>query len=210
MKIYLIGGLGADHRVFKFLKLNCSSELIEWIEPKKNENLNSYVKRLSKQISPNENFGILGVSFGGIVAIELSKILNPKKLIIISSVLNHKQLPSTIKIFVRLGIISILPPILLKPPKPFFTYLFGARNKRLLNEIIIDTKPNFIKWSLNEIGNWKNEASIKDVIRIHGTNDKLIPLKGIAIEIEKGAHFMIVDRSDEISNIINKKLEYTE
>lgn len=208
MKLYLIGGLGADHRVFKFLNLKCDSEVIEWIEPQLNENLKSYVLRLSKQISSTENFGILGVSIGGIIAIELSKILNPKQLIIISSVLNHEQLPFIMKTFGKSGLIKLLPNFLLKPPRFIFNFLFGAKNKSLLNQIIDDTNPIFVRWSLNEIGKWKNESTLKNVFRIHGTSDKVIPLKGDAVKIEKGGHFMIADRSNEISDIINNELKY--
>jgi len=69
MKIYLIGGLGADERVFKYLKLDCETQVIKWLEPKQKETIISYSKRLLKQINQEENFALLGVSFGGIIAI---------------------------------------------------------------------------------------------------------------------------------------------
>lgn len=50
MKLYLIGGLGADKRVFEKLKIDVTTEVIEWIKPENNDDLNSYVKRLSAQI----------------------------------------------------------------------------------------------------------------------------------------------------------------
>jgi len=69
MKLYQIGGLGADERVFKYLKLNCETQTLKWIDPIKSEDLKSYSKRLLSQIDQTEDFGILGVIFGGIVAV---------------------------------------------------------------------------------------------------------------------------------------------
>lgn len=207
MKLYLIGGLGADERVFKYLKLNCANQVIEWIEPTQDEKISSYCKRLLKQIDQREKFGILGVSFGGIIAIELSKLCNPEKVILISSVESDNQLPRKYLIIGKTKILNVVPNFLIKPPKPILGFLFGARNKQLLEQIINDTSPTFIRWALNIIINWSNEKNLIKPIRIHGTNDKLIPLKGKALKIKNGGHFMIVDNADEISRLVNEVMK---
>lgn len=207
MKLYLIGGLGADERVFKYLTLDVETTVIKWIEPKPKEKLQSYVIRLSEQINQEVEFGILGVSFGGIVAIELSKITNPLILFLISSVETSKQLPQNYVYIGKTQVLNLIPNQFIKPPKPLLGFLFGAKNKKLLEQIIKDTKPKFIRWALNEIINWSNELNYLDTIRIHGTKDKLIPLKGNAIEVKDGGHFMIVDNAEEISKIINEQLK---
>jgi hypothetical protein len=78
-----------------------------------------------------------------------------------------------------------------------------------LNSILEDTDLSFAKWAINELVNWNNLDRIENVVRIHGTNDKLIPWSGSGkVElIDNGEHFMIVDRADEISEIINKKIK---
>lgn len=78
MTLYLIGGLGADERVFKYLNINVKTQIINWILQEPNEELKSYAKRLTEQINKNEEFAILGVSFGGIIAIEMAKFIRPK------------------------------------------------------------------------------------------------------------------------------------
>lgn len=208
MKLYMIGGLGADERVFKFLKLNFESQIINWIEPKPKEKLKEYSNRLLNQIDQDEEFGILGVSFGGIVAIEISKLIKPKKLILISSVETSTQLPRSYIALGKSQILKLIPNQLIKPPKPLLSFLFGARNKHLLKQIIKDTKPEFIRWALNAIINWSNEKTPIEAIRIHGTKDKLIPLKGEAIEVKEGGHFMIVDKAEEISKLVNEQMKY--
>lgn len=208
MKLYLIGGLGADERVFSYLKLNCETKVIEWIEPKPKETIISYSRRLLKQINQEEKFGLLGVSFGGIIAIELSKLSKPEKVLLISSVETDNQLPKKYLTIGKTRILNLIPNSLMKPPKPILGYLFGAKNKQLLEQIIKDTSPTFIRWALNTIIKWSNRKNLNKLIRIHGTNDKLIPLKGEAFKIENGGHFMIVDNAEEISKLVNEQMEY--
>lgn len=207
MKLYLIGGLGADERVFKYLKLNYETQVIQWISPKPKEELRVYANRLLNQINQNEEFGLLGVSFGGIVAIEIAKLIQPQKLILISSVETSSQLPKKYLSIGKTRILNIIPNSLIKPPTPLLRFLFGAKEKELLKQIINDTSPDFIKWALNSMIHWSNEENWMKTIRIHGTRDKLIPLKGKAIKIEDGGHFMIVDKAEEISKLVNQQME---
>jgi len=206
--LYLIGGLGADGRVFKYLNLNIKTKIIQWIEPGRKEEISSYAFRLSKQINQDEEFGILGVSFGGIMAIEISKHIKPTKLLLISSVETKNQLPQKYLLLGKTQILKLIPNSFIKPPQPIFNFLFGAKNKELLKEIIRDTNPQFIRWALNTIISWSNDKKANEVIRIHGTKDNLIPLKGRAIEVKDGGHFMIVDKAKEISNLINEQMKY--
>lgn len=208
MKLYLIGGLGADERVFKYLKLNCETQVLKWIEPTPKESISSYSNRLIEQINQKEKFGLLGVSFGGIVAIELSKLIKPEKVILISSVETDNQLPRKYVSLGKTKILNVIPNSLIKPPKFLLGFLFGAMNKQLLEQIIEDTNPTFIRWALNSIINWSNKENSIKPIRIHGSNDKLIPLKGKALKIPKGGHFMIVDNADEISILVNEQVKY--
>ena len=127
---------------------------------------------------------------------------------LISSVETSQQLPQNCISIGKTQILNWIPNQFIKPPKPLLGLLFGTENKKLLEEIIKDTKPKFIRWALNAIINWSNELNYMDTIRIHGTKDKLIPLKGKAIEVRDGGHFMIVDKADEISKLVNERIKY--
>ncbi|AEL23841.1 alpha/beta hydrolase [Cyclobacterium marinum] len=209
MKIYGISGLGADKRVFNFLKLNHTLIPIEWIKPYKREPLQDYSARLSKIIDPKSDFVLIGVSFGGLVAVEISKILNPCLTILISSVETKIELRPIYRGFGKLNIIKKIPAKLFDPPRYIASSLFGTANKELLNDILEDTDLQFAKWAVNELVNWDNQNQVENLIRIHGTKDKLIPWRGLGkVElIEDGEHFMIVDRAEEISKFINEKIK---
>ncbi len=209
MKLYAISGLGADQRVFDYLTLNHKLTHINWITPKKNESIENYSFRLSKKIKPNETFGLLGVSFGGLIATEMAKILSPKLTILISSAEIKSELRSIYSLFGKINIIKLIPEKLFNPPKRISYFLFGARNKKLLTTILGDTDLKFTKWAVTQLISWKNKQRVTNCIKISGSKDKLIPptKNGNFIIIKEGEHFMIIDKAKEISNIINQKID---
>ena len=85
--LYLIPGTGADHRFFSRLQLDANTQVIKWTEWGNAQTIREYAEVLSLQINTEEPFGILGVSFGGMLAVEMSKFLDPEKLILMPSVL---------------------------------------------------------------------------------------------------------------------------
>ncbi|TKC12863.1 alpha/beta hydrolase [Pedobacter polaris] len=52
--------------------------------------------------------------------------------------------------------------------------------------------------------NWENEDYLSNLIHIHGTADKIFPIKNIrnVIEIPTGGHFMIVNKASQIEQLI--------
>ena len=210
MKLYGISGLGADKRVFEYLDLDCKLIPIEWIEPLKNETIESYSIRISKSINREEDFGIMGVSFGGLVAVEISKRLNPKLTILISSAETRLELRLIYRIIGKTKLLKLIPQFLFDPPRIIAYRIFGAVNKKLLNQILNDTDLYFAKWAVIQLTNWSNIEKLSNpVLKIGGTHDKLIPPKKNQRLIEKGEHFMIVDRAYEISQIINEIIRKT-
>lgn len=209
MKIYAISGLGADKRVFQFLKLKHEFIPIDWIDPLKNESIAEYAKRFSSVIDTSEKFCVLGVSFGGLIAVEISKFLNPELTILISSAETRQEIPLIYRFLGKTKIVKIIPAKLLNPPRWMAKILFGTKKVALLNEILDDADLKFTKWAVQELSSWKNEQKVEKVLKIVGTKDKLIPLKNEQdIElIEGGGHLMIIDNADEVSAIINKELK---
>jgi hypothetical protein len=112
----------------------------------------------------------------------------------------------------KLNILKITPFQLLKKTNFITHYFFGTKTKEdrvTLKEIIHDTDPMFLKWALYQILKWENIESPKNVVHIHGTNDKLIPLKKnmCDISVNNEGHFMTLNKYDELNKIINKELE---
>ncbi|MEO9483026.1 MAG: alpha/beta hydrolase [Ekhidna sp.] len=208
MNLYAISGLGADERVFQYLSLKAEIVPIKWLQPDRSEGIDSYAKRMAQIIDTSEPFGLIGVSFGGLICVEICKFLMPEITILISTVEKSKELPVLYRIIGRIKIIKLLPSKFFRIPKRVAHFLFGSINTKLLDDILFDSDPKFTKWALSRLLVWESNFKIPYVLKVGGLDDKLLPPKDSSntTVIDSGGHFMIVDKADEISQIINEKL----
>ena len=209
--IYLISGLGADERLFSFLNLpDHTLHFIKWARPVKNESIQEYAKRLLPQIT-DENPILLGVSFGGMLAIEISKLISVEKVILISSVKNYDEFSPLIKTAFRFRLHKLLFPIFISITAPVAYPFFRSpiKSARPLQWYFFshpDTK--LIKWAVGAMSKWRSGTVPKNIFHLQGSNDTILPAKYTSADIiiEEGTHFMIVERADQISEIISTHL----
>ena len=86
--VYMMPGMAANPKIFDFISLpkNFIIHYLEWEIPDINESLKDYSSRFLNKIK-GENIVLIGVSFGGIIIQEISKLINTIKIIIISCLL---------------------------------------------------------------------------------------------------------------------------
>lgn len=208
----MISGLGADHRMFQNLDLKeFDISFIEWRSPSENESITNYAKRLVSQIK-HENPVLIGLSFGGLIAIEISKSIQVEKIILISSMKSKYDIPLYFRIFGKTNLQKVVPFSLLRKINSANNWLFGAKSdieKLLLKETLENTESSFLKWAVNSIITWTSEKVPNNVYQIHGTKDRLLPVSKIknSSRIENGTHFMILEKAEEISGIIRDILK---
>jgi pimeloyl-ACP methyl ester carboxylesterase len=214
MNLYFISGLGADKRMFQKLVLpECFSiQYIDWLPVLKDETLEFYCRRLSEQIDPLQPYSLVGLSFGGVVSVEMSKFLSPVQTVLISSFYLKKEVPWFYAFLSETGLYKLLPARIMLKPSHFLFRLFGAYNpvaKDLLKNILEDTDPDFFRWALVQMFSWDNEWKPKNLLRIHGTADKVLPYKSNmdAIPVEGGEHLMVYSKWEIVSEILREKLQ---
>jgi hypothetical protein len=213
MNLYFISGLGADKRVFQKLVLpeSFSIQYIDWVPVLKKETLESYCRRLSEQIDFSQPFSLVGLSFGGIIMVEMSKFLSPVQTVMISSFCLKKEVPRFYTFLSETRLYKLLPTQILLKQNHFIFRLFGAYNpaaKELLKQILQDTDPDFFRWALFQLFSWDNEWKPNNLLRIHGTADKILPYKTNmhAIPVEGGEHLMVYGKWEIVSGILSEKL----
>jgi len=155
----------------------------------------------------SQNPIIVGLSFGGMVAIELAKILKVQKLILIASAKSDRELPVFFKIIGNLKLIHMIPNTLLKHHSILTDYFFGISSKddsEMLKQILRDTDPKFLRWAVNEILNWGNKDTPANVIHIHGKKDRIIPIQNVRPThmIENAGHFMTITHAKQIEILL--------
>ena len=206
----MLSGLGADKRVFDFLDLHGFKLIhIDWIKPLEDEKIESYAHRLLLQIKTSRPT-MIGVSFGGIIAIEIAKQIEINKLILISSVKTKADIPFRYRLAGNLWMNKIIPAPLYRKANFVVYWLFGIRKKtekELLKTIMDDADNDFVDWATNEIVTWENEKQVPNVVTIHGTADRIFPFKEADHKVEHGGHLMVVSKADEVSRILRSILD---
>jgi hypothetical protein len=213
LQVYCIPGLGVNEHLFKNLRLKkCRVSCIEWIAPVKDESLPEYAMRLTKQMDTSKPFALIGVSFGGMCSIEIAKQLSPVKTFLISSSKVRSELPKSLRF------LFFLPGYKLFSDN---VYLKSARivKKRLgvteemdedFEEMLTPPPEGYFRKAVDMIVNWQNEEYPSNVFHIHGNADDVLPYKkevDYNYIVQNGSHMMVMDRGEEISEVINRELE---
>ena len=211
--LYFVPGLGVDERLFSKLKLEgYEKKFIKWIPPVKNESLHEYAKRLSTQINTSESFSFIGVSFGGMIAVEMAKTLHPQKLVIISSAKTSDEIPWNLKFFKYIPLHQLFSDGLIRWLSRFNKNRFGIfkeEEKQLFGEMLLSCPIGYLKGAMSMILHWKNKNFPESIVHIHGDTDYLFPIRKILnpIPIKGGTHFMPYHKAEEVEKILLEVLQ---
>jgi pimeloyl-ACP methyl ester carboxylesterase len=211
-ELYIFSGLGADERVFQKLDFSAYSVVfIKWITPIENETIENYASRLLVQITSTRPI-LIGLSFGGMMAVEVAKLIETKKTLLIASAKTSKEIPFYYRFAGKLGIHKMLSAKLLKSSNFLTNWFFGARtrfDKQILKEILIDTDSVFLKWAIDKIVKWSNKTLPANIFHIHGTSDRILPIKFVNfdVEINNGGHLMTLIKPQQLNDILKAEIE---
>jgi pimeloyl-ACP methyl ester carboxylesterase len=218
MKIYCVPGLANDKRVFDNLcPLLISQDItfLEHIAPAHpTESMKDYARRLIAGITDfEENSVIIGMSLGGIISVEISKILPMKKVFLISTIKHPNEFPWQIKMLKNLPLERVQIPawLIRKSLKPV-AWLLGVTDstgRDHIQSMIDAASEDHIAWAQYAAANWDNRLIPNNYIHIHGTKDEIFPAAYVKAShfIEGGNHYMIMERAKEVAQIINAELE---
>lgn len=207
--IYIFSGLGADERVFQKLDFTgLTITFIHWIIPKERETIENYATRLLSQIKTKKPI-LVGLSFGGIMAIEVAKQIDTEKIILIASVKTKTEIPFYYRLAGQLKIHRLLPTTLLKKSNFISNWFFGVSSsfdKELLKTILKETDITFLTWAIDKIVGWTNQTKLENLKHIHGTADRILPIRFINcdLKINNGGHFMTLNKSNELTKLIRE------
>jgi len=217
-KIYLLPGMAADRRLYQnYTFEGYTVEVLEWIEPLKNEPFDAYARRYSEPINTAEPFVLIGTSLGGVVAGHISQYLNPELVVLISSILHVGELPKRLRAFRYFPLHKITPFFLVKHSIQMMRMINGGAEReqlKLLHQMVDCVSPHFFRWAAHQMVSYqRKEFRAKHYLQIHGTLDSIFPIRyitGITHEIDGGNHFMVIDKSKRINQIILDELDKLE
>lgn len=211
MKAYLISGIGADHRMFEYIRFpdNYEIEFISWVPPFAQESISAYAYRLFNKKDISQPFILVGISFGGMIAVEIAKLFSPAFTIIISSIPLSNQLPKFYLLAGKFRLNEILPAPMLK----WLTLLKQQRamksreNKKLIAHVIRDGDNHFIKWGISAVLKWTNHELPPNLYHIHGNQDSVFPISHThPTHPMPGGHMLILSEAPKVNRILQQIL----
>ena len=199
--VYFMPGMAASPEIFEHIKLPKNQfeiHFLEWMIPLDEETLSGYALRM-RQFIKHENIVLLGVSFGGVLVQEISKCINVRKLIIVSSVKSMHELPKKMLLAKSTGAYKIVPTHLVSKIDIFEKYAFGklmVKRIELYKKYLSVNNNKYLSWAIKEMVCWEQKTYDPEIVHIHGESDSVFPIKNISncIRIPKGTHIMIINK----------------
>lgn len=213
--LYLLSGMGADERIFRYLSFpaDYTVHYLDWLTPNPDETFPAYAVRMAARIE-HEHVTLVGVSFGGMLSLEIARQRPIQKVILISSIKHTGEKPPYLAWVRRTGLLQLLrlPDSIIFTRRKGLVKLFlnaeTAEEHELLAEYMNKTAYGYLRWGIRMVVNWQNDFIPASLVHIHGGKDRTFPSKLIKADyiIPTGGHFMVYNRATEINEILRKEL----
>ncbi len=211
-KIFLLPGLGADGRLYQRIDLSGHDAIYaDWIEPDKKDTLSTYAQKMVSHYHIESDSVVIGTSLGGMVAVEVAKLVHPEKVILISCPKTVDEMPGFLKIFRWLPLYKIVPAKSFSSLGFLIRFVFGQMGRNgmwLFKDMLIKSSPTFSRWAMGAALYWDNTVIPPNLYHITGDKDLVFPSKNIknAEIIKGGEHTMIFEKAAELNQCLHRIL----
>ncbi|MEX2673619.1 MAG: alpha/beta hydrolase [Phycisphaeraceae bacterium] len=184
-----------------------------WVPARLGESLADYAKRLLETIDTTPPFYLGGVSFGGMVALEMARHCEPEAVLLIGSARSGQQVPRAIRTSARVGQRLPMWALALRPRWLIAAHFawrerFNRHHRALLARAVRGADPELFRWTGGAIARWHFEHEIAAPIhQIHGDKDWILqpPKPGPGIEfIAGGRHMINLTHPDLVNNFLHR------
>lgn len=212
--VYFVPGLAASTSIFENLELpedKYNINYLDWLVPaSQTESMSDYAKRMCERIK-HENPVLIGVSFGGVMVQEMSKIIPVKKTIIISSVKSKYELPNRLKLAKATKAYKLFPTKAILNLENFAKYAFGVTAKKrveLYRKYLSMRDETYLPWAVYNVLHWQQTEPLENVFHIHGSADAVFPIRHIknCTIIDGGTHVMVLNKAKQISKLLIEQI----
>lgn len=205
---YLIPGMGADKRLFQHFNLTGGNvHHLDWIPHRGSKNLAEYAALMAERITTEKNV-IVGSSMGGMVTVEIAKLIQPEGAVLVSAPSGRHEFPQVLKNLNALRLHRALTPkqmLRISTLADLFMGFKTGEQRAMFYDMLRGNGEDFLHFSVAAVLEWKNTTPPPvPFLQILGTKDRLFKQDKIpnAVMLEGSGHFTAFERGKEVSEII--------
>lgn len=207
--IFLLPGLGLDERLYSTQKVEFPGISVPpWLRPRWGESLPKYAERMAAAVNPGGPCYVGGMSFGGMVALEMSRHLDCRGCFLISSLRSAQELPGWAKFLSPWA--WVLPPrsdLLLAAAGATALWTIGRAFPPRWQQFCLHLsriRAPLMPWALRAVVSWKPSKVSCPVFQIHGDRDPIFPHGSPhpGVVIPRGGHFLPLSHPFAISDLL--------
>jgi pimeloyl-ACP methyl ester carboxylesterase len=210
LPVVLFSGLAADDTLLAAQKSAFPHIIVpRWIPPAADDSLASYCQRFAESLRPLGRCVIGGASFGGVIAMEMARFLDPAAVLLIGSIRGPHQLPRRLALFRPLRpLVPLLPIWALRLSASLVSAVTGEHFLPHTGAIArqyrhVDT--DLFRWSVRAGLAWNKPPVVRcPIFQIHGDRDRVLPIKYTQPDtIVRGAgHLVSMTHAPEVNAFI--------
>lgn len=207
-RIYLLPGQGSDKRIFSQLNFEGFDTIhLTYLIPEKNERMKEYAVRMLEQVDTTGTFSFIGVSLGGMIAVEMAKHCRPAHIIIISSAKTKDELPRKYRMMRKIPLNQLFSGKIIRALGLVVQPIVepdSMKERSAFKAMLKDKDPLFLERGIDMIIHWDNKTADARIVHIHGTRDHTIPIRRVdhPVVVKKGSHMMTLTQSTVINELV--------
>jgi len=205
--------MDGDPNVFFSQKLAFPDLIIpERIPPETDDDLTTYCRRLAEEIDPGQPCFVGGASFGGLIALEMTRHLDTLACFLIGSVRGPNELPGRIRSLRALEVaLSLVPVRLLQfsaatAAKPIRRV--GGKHLGAVMRQFSTADAHTLRWSARQVLQW--DTTYEDVLvrQIHGAHDHVFPLGNVRPDeiVPGGGHAVSMTNGRQVNEFLRREM----
>jgi pimeloyl-ACP methyl ester carboxylesterase len=188
-----------------------------WQPPGRGETLADFARRMAGQIDPaGPPLFLGGSSFGGMVALEAARYLNPRAVFLIGSCRSPRSVRWALRGAARVARLAPGPVLrALHAVNSRSTRMFGnldAAQHAMMVTMMREADPAFIQWGGHALTRWPGAGEPTcPVYHIHGGADRIMPCRLVRpdVIVPGAGHLLNVTHADEVNRFLAERMAST-